>query len=284
MADYEIREYDIDDPEVPKLFLQSWSNPEVESKGCVLITHGIAEHSDCYDHLAKALCDAGWLVFGWDLQGHGRSPGRRGYIRDFRDFSKDLKSVIAKIKQDETKPSHNFHLFGHSMGGLITLQALCSDNPPRVQSATLSNPALAIAMEVPKIKEMASHWLNQFWPTLTLSNEVQYHLLSRDQEMVSSYSKDPLRHNKISSPLFIGMTAAMDEVVEKMERIQVPLYFQVSGKDGIVDPQATLNFYKNFAGEKNVKIYEDSYHEVYNDINKQEAIDDLIQYLGKYQS
>lgn len=282
MSDYEIREYDIDDPELPKLFLQSWSHRIIEPQGCVLITHGIAEHSDCYDHVAKALADKGWFVFGWDLQGHGRSQGKRGYIKNFSDFSRDLISVIGKIKQDETLPTHNFHLFGHSMGGLITLQALCAENAPRIQSAILSNPALGIAVEVPKIKEAASHWLNQFWPTLTLNNEVKYPLLSRDPEMVASYGKDPLRHNKISAPLYLGMTAAMDEVPVQGHNIKVPLFFQVSGRDGIVNAQATLDFYKAFEGTKSLKMYENSYHEVYNDINKQEAIDDLIEHLGQY--
>lgn len=281
MSQYENREYDIDDPEIPKLFLQSWSKPGTEHKGCILITHGIAEHSECYEHLAQALADQGWLVYGWDLQGHGRSEGKRGYIKDFRDFSRDLITLVKKIKEDDSVPSQNFHLFGHSMGGLITLQALCSENAPRIQSAILSNPALGIAIEVPKVKEMASHWLNQFWPTLTLANEVRYHLLSRDPQMVASYGKDPLRHGKISAPLYLGMVDSMKEVKEQMGKIGVPLFFQVSGKDGLVDPQASLDYFKDFTGEKSLKLYEESYHEVYNDLNKQEAIDDLLNHLGE---
>jgi alpha-beta hydrolase superfamily lysophospholipase len=284
MSEYEIREYDLDDPELPRLFLQSWNRSGTHPPGCVLITHGMAEHTECYDHVAKALCDQNWLVFGWDLQGHGRSPGKRGYIRNFREFSRDLNSIIDKLKNDETLPTENLHLFGHSMGGLIVLQSLTGDHPPNVRSAILSNPALKIAIEVPKIKEMASHWLNQFAPSLTLNNELRYERLSRDPSMVASYSKDPLRHSKISAPLFLGMQDAQKEVVEKMDKIGCPLFFQVSGQDQIIDPQASLDFFKEFDGQKSIRLYEDSYHEVYNDINKQEAIDDLIAYLGEYQS
>jgi alpha-beta hydrolase superfamily lysophospholipase len=167
---------------------------------------------------------------------------------------------------------------------LITLQALCAEDAPRVQSAVFSNPALGIAQEVPKIKEMASLWLKQFWPTLTLANEVRYHTLSRDPEKVSSYGKDPLRHNKISAPLYLGMLEAMEEVKESAYNIKVPIFFQISGQDQLVSPQASLDFYKTLDGEKSLKIYEQSYHEVYNDINKQEAIDDLIEYLAKWSS
>ena len=281
MSNIENREYYIEEPELPKLFLQSWNAIDQEHKGCLLITHGISEHSDCYDHVARALAEKGWFVFAWDLQGHGKSQGKRGYIKDFTQFSKDLTSVVNKIKEDETIPSQNFHLFGHSMGGLITLQCMISDYAPRVQSVICSSPCLGIAVEVPKIKELASQWLNQFWPTLTLENEVQHHKLSRDPEKVKSYSKDPLRHTKISAPLYIGMTQAIESVNSNADQLKTPLFMQVSGQDKIVDPQASLNFYKKVEGQKQLKLYEDSFHEVYNDINWQEGIDDLLEYLGQ---
>lgn len=281
MKQYEQREYYFDDPEIPKLFMQSWSRPDLTPKGCVLITHGIAEHSECYDHVAKALADQSWLVFGWDLQGHGRSEGKRGYVKDFSDQARDLKTIVKKIKEDETLPTDNFHLIGHSMGGLITLQALLSDNSPRVQSAVFSSPAFGLSMQVPKSKEVASRLLNQFWPTFTLNTEMQYDKLSRDPEMVASYGKDPLRHNKISAPLFQGMLETMTWVAENIKALKVPVFFQVAGRDAIVDTQATLDLFKKIPAEKKLKIYEDSFHEVYNDLNREECIDDLIGFLGQ---
>ncbi len=280
MSRYEQREYYFDDPEMPKLFMQSWSRTDLTPQGCVLITHGIAEHSDCYDHVAKALADKGWFVFAWDLQGHGRSEGKRGYIKSFDLFSRDLKLIIKKIKEDETLPSDRLHLIGHSMGGLITLQTLLN-KPPRIQSAVLSSPALGIGMEVPKTKEIASRLLNQFWPTLTLNTEMQYHLLSRDPEQVATYSKDPLRHSKISAPLFQGMVETMDWVSQNIKDLTTPVFMQIAGQDHIVKTQASLDLFKKIPGEKKLKLYEESFHEIYNDLNKQEGIDDLIDYLGQ---
>ncbi len=282
MNSYEIREYFIDDPLIPKLFLQSWAKPKTKFHGCVLITHGISEHSLCYDHVAKALADQGWFVYAWDLQGHGQSQGKRGYIETFSDFSRDLKRLISKIKENETLPTHNFHLIGHSMGGLITLQALTAKDQPQVTSATLSNPALGLAIAVPKLKELASHWLNNVWPTFTLNNEIRYELLSRDPKMMEIYSKDPLRHTKVSAPLFLGMKAAMEDMKDNIDQLKTPVFFQIAAKDALVDPQASLDLFKRITGPKTLKIYEESFHEIYNDLNKQESIDDLINYLGQY--
>lgn len=284
MSRFENREYYIDDPDMPKLFMQSWSVPQDEYRGCVLITHGISEHSECYHHLAQALCEQGWYVYAWDLQGHGQSDGKRGYIKSFDLYARDLKSIIKKLKEDDTKSTSNFHLIGHSMGGLITLQALLGSDRPRVQSAILSNPALGLAVKVPKIKGMASQWLNQVWPSLTLHNEVHLDALSRDPKMMDVYTKDPLRHDKISAPLYLGMLEAMEYAKNNIKKLDTPVFFQVSGMDKVINPQTTLDLYKRISASKKLKMYESSYHEIYNDINKQEGIDDLIQHLGEYSS
>lgn len=59
---------------------------------------------------------------------------------------------------------------------------------------------------------------------------------------------------------------------------------QISGKDKLVAPQASLDFYKDLTGKKKLKLYEESFHEIYNDINKQEGIDDLANFLGEYKT
>jgi alpha-beta hydrolase superfamily lysophospholipase len=282
MSSIENREYHIEDPLLPKLFLQSWNNLDKKTKGCVLITHGISEHSNCYKHIGEALANEGWFVYAWDLQGHGQSQGKRGFIKDFNDFITDLKSVINLIRKDDSKPTANFHLIGHSMGGLITLKALMDENPVKVKSVILSNPALSLAIKVPKVKEYASLWLNEVWPTLTLNNEINYKNLSRDENMMSTYTKDPLRHTKISPPLYLGMVQSMEWVTSHPSNLNTPLFMQISGQDKIINPQASLDFFKKIKEPKKIKVYEDSYHEVYNDINKQESIDDLIAHLGEY--
>ena len=45
-------------------------------KGLVFICHGFADYfGQCYDGIAEALVQRGYLVFGHDHIGHGRSSG-----------------------------------------------------------------------------------------------------------------------------------------------------------------------------------------------------------------
>ena len=83
-----------------KLFLQKWSKPN--AKGTIVFTHGHGEHSDCYHRLITAFESSDWNFIGWDLRGHGRSAGSRGFAIDFSEYVADyhlfLVSEIFSIK------------------------------------------------------------------------------------------------------------------------------------------------------------------------------------------
>ena len=263
-----------------EFFLQSWSKSETHPKACVLITHGLCEHSGCYAHVAKTLCDRGFLVYAWDLQGHGRSQGPRGFIKNFNDFSKDLTSLIKKIQKSLDHPLP-FHLIGHSMGGLITLQVLLKKSCPKITSIVLSSPLLKLSMSVPAIKKTLAKWLNQFWPGLTLNSGISHQFLSRDPKMLEIYAKDPFRHSKVSAPLFLGMMATMKRIPKQVHKLKTPVFFQLAGEDRVVNTQSSLHLFETIGGPKKLKVYKDSYHEIYNDINKEETITDLGDFLER---
>ncbi len=278
---YENREFFIKTPSSTELFLQSWSKPEINSKALVLITHGLCEHSQCYIPVARSLCDRGFLVYAWDLQGHGRSQGKRGVVKNFDDFSKDLISLVKKLRKSFDSPlaSCPFHLLGHSMGGLIILQTLLKKSPPKITSVCLSSPALGLSMSVSALKKTMARWLGQFWPSLTLNNGISYQSLSRDSEMTETYAKDPLRHSQISAPLFLGMMAAMKHIPKQIHKLKTPVFFQLAGEDRVVNTQSSLRLFEAIRGPKKLKLYKESYHEVYNDINREETLSDLGDFL-----
>ena len=280
---YENKEFFITLSPSTEIFLQSWSKSETNFKGCVLITHGICEHSQCYTHVAHFLCNQGFLVYAWDLQGHGRSQGKRGFVKNFNEFSKNLISVIKKIQKTAQTPS--FHLVGHSMGALITLQALLKKSCPKIASATLSNPALGLSMSVPAFKKTMARWLNQIWPRLTLNSGISYEFLSRDPKMMEIYNKDPLRHSQVSAPLFLGMMAAMKRIPKQIQKLKTPVFFQLSGNDKVVNTQKSLDLFETLhEPKKKLKLYKESYHEIYNDLNKEEVLSDLVDFLNKWNS
>ena len=55
--------------------------PVDDAKACVLLAHGLAEHTGRYEHVAARFNERGVAVVGPDHIGHGASPGVRVYLK-----------------------------------------------------------------------------------------------------------------------------------------------------------------------------------------------------------
>ena len=262
-----------------EIFFQQW---KVESpRGIVLITHGLGEHSDCYSELAHSLNKDHWDVFSWDLRGHGKSSGKRGYVADFDNFLLDFKALNKILSQRQlieiNKPKV---FFGHSLGGLITLKALIMDDMGAL-AVCLSAPALGLAKCPPRIKTLVAHIAARYLPKITLWNEIHYDQLTSDENHLKSYGNDPLRHEQISPCLYLGMVEGFDYVHEKLPEIRTPLFFQVPGEDTIINSTRCFDLYKKLDPERcKIKLYPNSRHEIFNDLDKEKAFEDLKSFIN----
>lgn len=66
------------------------------------------------------LVKEGYEVYGMDHQGHGLSEGDRCFVEDFDHFVDDVSAFVSKVMKDKNDNLPQF-LFGHSMGGTISL-------------------------------------------------------------------------------------------------------------------------------------------------------------------
>ena len=265
-----------------ELFYQTWAAAG-SSRGTLVITHGISEHSEAYNHTAMSLASSGWSVCAWDLRGHGRSDGKRGYVRDFHDYALDLGFLLRFLKANG-KIEGALALIGHSMGGLVTLRHLIDEEAqsPLPTALVLSSPLLGVALEVPAVKDLAARVLNRFAPSVTLFNEIHYEDLTRDTEMLKSYEIDPLRHDKISSGVYLGMMENMELVKQNASRLRLPTLIQAAGKEKIVSLPAIQEFFPKLGSiDKKLIVYEESYHEIYNDLDREKVLKDLNAFLDK---
>lgn len=264
-----------------ELFFQTWTPEKV--RGAMLLTHGMSEHSECYNSLANKLADDGWQVFAWDLRGHGRSEGKRGYARHTDDFLDDLEvfhQVVRKqMKGHDQRP---LVFFGHSLGGLLTLRYL-QTRQPEYSALTLSSPALGLTVNVPKFKEVLANIAVKWFPKITLYNEVKYEDLTADADILKSLYADTLRHDKISPGLFLSMVENFALAHNSANLIDKPVLMQVSGEDRIVSAEASREFFEKLSNKKNqLLMYHDSLHEVFNDRERDQATTDLKKFINHF--
>jgi alpha-beta hydrolase superfamily lysophospholipase len=261
-----------------ELFYQLWESPE--PAGTLIITHGQGEHSDAYVRLAEGIQESKFDVYGWDLRGHGRSSGKRGYAAYFEEYCYDYEMILKAITAEMRKKP--LVLLGHSMGGLILIKTLLDNISIDINGVILSSPLLGLNHQVPIYKEKGAHLLNLLTPEVTLSNELKYEDLSRDPAVVEEYQRDVLRHDRISPGVFLGFSKAMPITLSRASKFKYPLLLQVAMADKVCNPQMSLEFFEQCGSpEKKLIKYEGASHEVYNDIEivRQQAYKDVIQFL-----
>jgi len=91
--------------------------PNTDPLGVVILAHGYAEHARRYDHVAQRFGEGGLITYALDHRGHGRSGGKRVYLKSMSEYTDDFHHLvgIATAAHPELKRI----VLGHSMGGGI---------------------------------------------------------------------------------------------------------------------------------------------------------------------
>lgn len=264
-----------------QIFYQSWEKPE--ALGTIVFTHGQGEHSESYVRLIEGLKDVPWNFIGWDLRGHGRSEGKRGFATGIDDYCKDFEVFLNHLLQRPQYAKKKKIFLAHSMGGLIFLKSNFLFKLPQHEAAVLSAPLLGVAVAVPLIKDIGAVFLKQVLPTLTLGNEIKNTDLTRDPDVIADFEKDTLRHHKISAGVYLSMLENFPWVMERASQFKTPFLLQISDNDPVVSSKKALEFFDKAGSEQKFKIvYSGGKHESYNDTHRQSAFSDVREFLEKF--
>jgi len=260
------------------LYYQYWQ-PEATAKAVLLLVHGAGEHSARYEHLATFFCDHGYVVAGLDHIGHGRSDGEYGYVERFDDHLQSLEAYRQQVAQDY--PGLPMILLGHSMGGLISGLYLLQHQEEFLACA-LSGPALKTELEPPAFQIWLIRLFSRLLPKMGVM-QLDSAGVSRDPAVVEKYNADPLVfHGKMAARTVAELFAGMHHLQEQAARITLPLLLMHGEKDVMTAPAGSQFLYDHVSStDKTLKIYPGLYHEIFNEPEQQQVLDDLLQWCEK---
>lgn len=256
-----------------RIYFQSWL-PEGEPKAILLIVHGLAEHSGRYMNLVNHFVPLAYAVHGFDHPGHGKSDGTRVYVERFEDYTGTLKIFFDRIR-----PGKPVFLVGHSMGGLIGAVYLL-DHQRELTGAVLSGPAVKVPDKITPTIVLMGKMLSALMPRFGLLG-LEAEGVCRDPAVVEAYISDPLVHRgKTTARLAAEMLKAMQHISVQASKIKLPIMIVQGSADRLVDPAGARMLYDTVgSADKEIKIYEGFYHEVFNEPERERVLRDVERWI-----
>jgi acylglycerol lipase len=256
------------------LFLRSW-HPTVGPRGVVVIVHGFLSHSGLYAWTAGHLTRAGFVVYAFDLRGHGRSGGERFWVDQFNDYVADLGAVEATVARRHG--GLPVFVLGHSAGGVIaSLYASEAGNLLRgliSESFAFELPAPDFAVAVLR---GADHLFPRA-PVLKLKPED----FSRDPAFVERLERDPLIvHTPGPTHTLAEMARADERLRAAFSKIALPILILHGTADKAAKAHGSEQYHASVGSkDKTLKLYEGFVHDLLNDVGREEVIADILVWL-----
>jgi len=245
----------------------------------VLITHGLGEHSSRYWHLEEAFTREGFAVARHDLRGHGRSGGRQGDARNFQVFLDDLERIIAAVGEYRKSPQAPLFLYGHSLGGLITLRFLLERGigTHGIAGAIAASPWLQLAFVPARWKLALAAAARYLCPGFRQITGMDPTRLSRDAEFLAAMPDLHLSHHRLSARLYYEIQRSCHIVLTQAARFHHPLLLLHGQSDPVTSWHATEGLFHACASpDKTLKLYPGVFHETHNDLGREQVLADIV--------
>ena len=257
-----------------EFFGQYW---EAENtKAVVVLVHGMGEHSSRYEHVAKKLTEHNYSVVAFDHFGHGKTEGKRGHNPSFDAVLESITKALEKANNLFTEKP--VFLYGHSMGGNAVINYTLKKEH-NLKGVIATSPFLKLAFEPPKIKLAVGKLLQKIAPSITMGNELDANHISREQNEVDRYINDPLIHDKISPNFSLTFIDTGKWAIENANKLNSNMILLHGTDDKIIDYKGTEEFANN-TNKATLKLYEGGYHELHNDLCKEEMLHDVVSWIN----
>lgn len=262
------------------LAIQDWPlEPGTPLRGVVLLVHGLGEHAGRYDELARRLNSWGFAVRGYDQYGHGESGGVRGGLPSDNRLVDDLADVLGSTRK-RMDPATPLILLGHSMGGLVAAR-LVALGLARVEGLVLSSPAFDPGLNA--FQQFLLAVLPAIAPNLRVGNGVDPKWISHDPMVVQAYQQDRLVHDRISGRLARFIAEGGAATIAAASQWQVPTLLLYAGTDRLVSPNGSAAFARAApARAVTAHCFEDLYHEIFNELEREPVYARLQQWLDRW--
>ncbi|HVL20712.1 MAG TPA: lysophospholipase [Amaricoccus sp.] len=257
-----------------RIHFRSWL-PEGEPRAVVAICHGVNSHGGQHAWTAERLAANGFAVYAVDLRGRGRSEGERFYVEDVAEYVADIGEVIAIAK--ERHRGLPVYLLGHSAGG-VTSCVYTLDHQDEIDGLICES--FAFQVPAPGFVLTAIKGLSHVAPRLGVLT-LKMKDFSRDPVAVAALEADPLTKDETQPAATVAALVRADERLhDSFGEITLPVLILHGTEDHATVCRGS-EFFHEHAGsaDKTLKLYEGHYHDLLNDIGKEQVLADVLAWI-----
>lgn len=286
------------------MFVYRWRS-QISPVAVVQIIHGLAEHAGRYRRMAEQLTAAGYAVYASDLRGHGKSAHSTqdlGFFAEHDGWRKcldDLWQLHQLIAAENQRVP--VLLLGHSMGAALARQMM-AEHGSAFAGVVLSGasgqptPLAHVGRLVARLEKLrlGPRGKSTLIRTLTFDAfnkpfqpaRTRFDWLSRDLAEVDKYVADPLCGFDASVQLWMDLLDAWPRIAKSCAGVprDLPICVISGGRDPVSDGTKTLQpmlaQYRAAGFKVQHKFYPEARHELLNETNKEEMIEDLLSWIG----
>ena len=260
-----------------RIFTRHWE-PNGTPEANLVICHGVNSHGGQYIRAGEEFAARGFAVTALDLRGRGKSEGERFYADSIDDYVSDLSQAIELGRSHH--PDRPLFLLGHSAGG-VTSVTYALDHQDKLDGLICES--FAFRVYAPnfalKLLEGASH-IAPHAHVLKLKMED----FSRDPDWVAQLNADPLTKDEVQPVSTVAAFARAGERFEReFNRITLPVLILHGTADKATRPDGSQEFYDHASStDKTLKLYEGHYHDLLNDLGREQVFDDIVGWIGAH--
>jgi alpha-beta hydrolase superfamily lysophospholipase len=253
-----------------------WEAPQ--PKATLHIAHGAGEHALRWTRVAEALASAGYSVVADDHRGHGRTGEEHLGLSALGHRSTraaiDAVQLVGQQARDQVG-DRPLILLGHSWGSLMAQKMIARSS--LYDGAVLSGTSLA----VPGVINIGD--LNKRWRS---PGSTGLEWLSRDPAVGEAFAADPYCFDIAAQPVWSPLQAFafLGRPPRRMPR-DIPVLIQ-GGTDDALGGTRGLTMLRDAYRKRSrlsdvkLRLYRGARHEIYNEINRDEVLRDLIGWLN----
>ena len=254
---------------------KAWA-PAGAARAVVLIVPGFNSHSGYFTWVGEQFAANGLAAYAVDQRGRGKSDGERFYVDSFADYISDVEGMAAIARHEN--PGLQTFILGHSAGGVI---ACGYTYLHQKDLAGLICESFAFQVPAPDFALAALRGLSHLAPhahVLMLNNKD----FSRDPKVVEQMNNDPLSaHETQPTKTVAEMARADDRLKQQFPEFMLPLFIMHGTEDKATRPSGSQFFFDTAgSADKTLKLYQGHFHDLLNDIGKEEVMDDILAWLG----